>query len=155
MTVKRVGLLFVGTLVASSVSISACSSGGPSAAASTPPVPPATAATALPTVAPTTVAATTPPPAPVTRSYDAARVQWQDGATAISAEQGRFWSQAAADLTLGETTDSDPTGYVGAVTMLNQLIGLPDAQQTQAQNAEFHADINGLNAFFKTPGLYS
>ena len=49
----------------------------------------------------------------------------------------------------------DPTGYAGAVTMLNQLISLPDAQQTPAQNAEFHADINSLNAFFKTPGLYS
>jgi hypothetical protein len=154
MSVKRVGLVFMGMLVASSLSISACSSGGSSATAS-PPVSPATTATAPPTVAPTTAAATTPPPAPVTKSYDAARVQWQDGATAISAEQGKFWSQAAADLTLGETTDSDPTGYVSAVTMLNQLISLPDAQQTPAQNAEFHADINGLNAFFKTPGLYS
>jgi hypothetical protein len=112
-------------------------------------------ATAAPTVAPTTAAPTTPPPAPITKSYDAARVQWQDGATAISAEQGKFWSQAAADLTAGETTDSDPTGYAAAVTMLNQLIALPDAQQTSAQNAQFHADINGLNTFFKTPGLYS
>jgi hypothetical protein len=146
---KRVGLAFVG-LLAATISVSACSSGGPSATASTPPVTPTASATAPPP----TVAATTPP-APITKSYDAARVQWQDGATAISAEQGKFWSQAVADLTLGETTDSDPTGYVGAVTMLNQLIALPDAQQTPAQNAQFHADINGLNAFFKTPGLYS
>jgi hypothetical protein len=82
-------------------------------------------------------------------------VQWQAGATAISAQQGKYWSQAATDLTQGETTDSDPTGYAAAVTELKELISLPDAQQTPQQNARFHADIDGLNTFFKTPGLYS
>jgi hypothetical protein len=91
----------------------------------------------------------------VTRSYDAARTQWLAGATAISAQQGNYWSQAANDLTLGESTDTDPTGYADAVTALKELISLPDAQQTAAQNARYHADINALNAFFKTPGLYS
>jgi hypothetical protein len=110
---------------------------------------------ASPASPPATTAPGTRPTAAITTSYDAARVQWQNGAAAISAEQGKSWSQAAADLTLGETTDSDPTGYASAVTMLNQLISLPDAQQTPAQNAEFHADINSLNTFFRTPGLYS
>jgi hypothetical protein len=91
----------------------------------------------------------------VTKSYDAARAQWQAGATAISAQQGSYWSQAADDLTLGEATDSDSTGYADAVTALKELISLPDAQQTAAQNARYHTDIDALNIFFKTPGLYS
>jgi hypothetical protein len=32
---------------------------------------------------------------------------------------------------------------------------LPDANQTPTQNAEYHHDINALNAFFGTPGLYA
>jgi hypothetical protein len=102
--------------------------------------------------------ATTTPPAPaapVTNSYDAARVEWQGGAAASSADQGRFWSNAVADLTRGETTDTDQTGYAAAITMLNELISLPDAQQTPAQNAAYHSDLTALNGFFKTPGLYS
>jgi hypothetical protein len=91
----------------------------------------------------------------VTASYDAARVQWVAGATAISAQQGNNWSQAANDLTAGETTDTNPTGYANAVTELKELISLPDANQTPAQNAQYHADINALNTFFNTPGLYS
>jgi hypothetical protein len=154
-------IVIAGLVLAGTVMLSAGCSGtaqpdaAPPAAASTSdsqvPGPPAVSATAA---APVT-APPAPPPAPVTKQYDAARSQWQAGATAISAEQGKYWSQAAADLTLGETTDSDPTGYAAAVTMLTQLISLPDAQQTPAQNAEFHADINGLNTFFHTPGLYS
>jgi hypothetical protein len=91
----------------------------------------------------------------VTASYNAAQKDWKAGATAISAEQGKYWQEAADALTKGETTDTHPTGYAAAVTMLKELITLPDAQQTPAQNARYHADINGLNAFFKTPGLYS
>ena len=46
---------------------------------------------------------------------------------------------------------SDPA----AIAHLKELVTLPDAQQTPAQNAAYHADINALNTFFNTPGLYS
>jgi hypothetical protein len=101
------------------------------------------------------VSATTKAAAPVKAAYEAARAQWVAGATAISADQGKFWSAAMADLNGGMKTDSDPTGYAHAIDALKSLIALPDAQQTPAQNAEYHTDINDLNSFFKTPGLYS
>jgi hypothetical protein len=165
MTVNRssASAALLGLLVAGLASVSACSNGTGQANITAPTPPPSTSAaaptaTTAPAPAPRTATGAPPattPPAPVTKQYDAARAQWQSGATAISAEQGKFWSQAAADLILGETTDTDPTGYANAVTMLKQLVTLPDAQQTTQQNAEFHADIDGLNTFFKTPGLYS
>jgi hypothetical protein len=114
-----------------------------------------TPATAAATPATTPPATKPSPVAPVTTAYDAARAEWKAGSTAISADQGNFWSNAVADLTSGETTDTNPTGYANAVAMLKELIALPDGQQTPAQNAAYHNDINGLNAFFKTPGLYS
>jgi hypothetical protein len=131
----------VGLLVAGATVLGACSP-APAAPVSTPA--PATSA-ALPA----------PPAAPVTAAYDAAKVQWQMGATAISAQQGKYWDQAAADLTAGESSDTNTTGYADAVTQLKELITLPDAQQTPAQNIKYHADIDALNVFFKTPGLYS
>lgn len=38
---------------------------------------------------------------------------------------------------------------------LKQLIALPSANQTPAQNAAYHPYINALTSFFGTPGLYS
>ena len=76
--------------------------------------------------------------------------------TAISAQQGSYWGKAANDLHAGQSTDTgDTSRYPGAITRLKDLISLPDAQQTPAQNAAYHADITALNAFFNTPGLYS
>jgi len=95
-------------------------------------------------------------PAKATHGYADARVQWQKGANAISAEQGRNWANAAADLTKGEATDGgDTSGYPAAIKDLKSLESLPDAQQTPAQGAEYRADIDALNKFFKTPSLYS
>jgi len=104
-----------------------------------------------------TVTATHTAKPPVSHAgYDAARKEWQQGATAISAQMGLYWDNAATDLTSGETSDSgDTSGYAAAIKELKQLITLPDAQQTPTQNAEYHADINALNTFFNTPGLYS
>jgi hypothetical protein len=147
MTVNR-RIAVAAVLLAGVAGISACAS--PPAGA-----PPGRLSTSDTASSPAT-ARTAPPLTTLrTRSYDAARAQWQAGATAISAEQGKYWSQAAADLTIGETTDSDPTGYPAAVAMLTELISLPDAQQTPEQNARYHADIDSLNSFFHTPGLYS
>jgi hypothetical protein len=137
------GLLLAGTAL-----LGACTS-TPAAPVNTPP--PVT--TAAPPA--TTAAVQAPPAAPVTAGYDTAKTQWQMGATAISAQQGLYWTQAATALTVGEATDTNTTGYADAITHLKELVTLPDAQQTPAQNAAYHADINALNAFFKTPGLYS
>jgi hypothetical protein len=94
--------------------------------------------------------------APASRAaFNAARVQWQKGATAISADQGKYWTKAAADLTAGAATDGgDTSGYAVAATALAELTSLPDAMQSPAQNAAYHADIDALNTFFHTPGLY-
>jgi hypothetical protein len=88
--------------------------------------------------------------------YSKALIQWKDGATAISAQQGAYWLAAASDLQAGKATDSrDTSTYQNAIDELKELTSLPDAQQTPAQNAAYHKDIDGLNSFFGTPGLYS
>jgi hypothetical protein len=60
----------------------------------------------------------------------------------------------AADLTSGGTSDTNTTGYAAATAALKNPMSLPDAQQTPAQNAQYHADIDSLNAFFNTPRLH-
>jgi hypothetical protein len=134
-------------------------SGPPPATSSTPVPSSAPVESAPPTVAtPTatvTVTATAKPPVSHA-GYDEARKQWQQGANAISAQMGLYWDNAATDLTTGLTSDTgDTSGYKAAIKELKELISLPDAQQTPQQNAAFHADINALNTFFHTPGLYS
>lgn len=81
--------------------------------------------------------------------FAAAQLQWIRGASAISANQGRFWNRAKNALA------SQGFEYSTYVTELQQLIALPDANQTPAQNHRYHHDINDLNTFFGTPGLYS
>lgn len=91
-----------------------------------------------------------------THLYDEAKAQWKQGAGAVSAQQGAYWLKAASDLQAGEDTDDrDTSGYPQAINELTDLASLPDAQQTPAQNAQYHQDIDDLNAFFGTPGLYS
>lgn len=81
-------------------------------------------------------------------AYAAAQAQWIAGSTAISAKQGIYWVNAKNDLnTAGSVFSSE-------IAELQQLITLPDANQTPAQNAAWHQDVNNLNAFFGTPGLY-
>jgi hypothetical protein len=142
-------------LVAGTAAPGASSSVAPTAATTPTSVPTTVAPT---TAAPKTAAPkTVPSPTPTAAlGYQAARAQWQAGATAISAQQGMYWTKAANDLTAGKSTDSgDTSGYPSAITHLKELVTLPDAQQTPAQNAAYHADINALNTFFNTPGLYS
>lgn len=84
------------------------------------------------------------------KHYADARAEWRRGASQTSAMQPRYWSAAATDL-----AKAGHAGYAAAIAELRQLAGLPDAQQTPAQNAEYHHDIDALNRFFHTPGLYS
>jgi hypothetical protein len=129
-----------------STAVTPSPSGAPSASGGT--------TTAMPTSTPS-VSPTPTKTKSSTNGYAAAKAQWQKGATAISAKQGSYWAKAAADLKGGQPTDpGDTSGYPAAIKDLQNLITLPDAQQTPAQNAQYHADIKSLNGFFQTPGLY-
>jgi hypothetical protein len=78
-----------------------------------------------------------------------AQADWIRGARAIAAEQGKYWSRAKADL------HKDGDEYSTEVKELRQLIALPDANETPAQQHRARHDVRELNAFFSTPGLYS
>ena len=161
LAVALVGLAAAAALAAcnSPGAVGQTSLGGPSTppAASSTPVP-STAPIQTPPTTPTatvTVTATAKPPVSHA-GYDAARKQWQQGANAISAQMGVYWDNAATDLTSGLTSDTgDTSGYKAAIKELKELITLPDADATPAQIAEIKKDTAALNAFFKTPGLYS
>ncbi len=153
MKITQRAFVAVSAGVAAAALLSACTSTAAPAPAPTVTVT-ATQTTTAPAVT-VTATVTKTAAAPSTAGYDAALAQWKAGATTDSADQGSNWAKAVTDLTNGESTDTNTTGYAAAITQLKQLISLPDAQQTAAQNAEYHADINALNTFFGTPGLYS
>jgi hypothetical protein len=81
--------------------------------------------------------------------YQLAKGYWQEGATVPMSQEGLDWQHAANELNTQGAT------YATQVNQLKQLISLPDANQTPAQNAEWHSDVNALNSFFGTPNLYS
>jgi hypothetical protein len=168
------GALLAAAALAAALSIGACSRaaatshGAVSGTATVVPLGPSpspaasTATTANPELpVPQQSATTHPSPAATTKQvsnpgYSTALAQWKKGATAISAQQGAYWLAAAGLLQAAEITDSGNTsGYQVAASELRDLAALPDAQQTPAQNAEYHHDIDALNSFFNTPGLYS
>lgn len=101
--------------------------------------------------APTTSTTAAEPPA----GFAAAKSEWQQGATASSADQGTYLTQAATDLNgaIGSGA-ANTSGYATAVQELQQLASLPDADQTAAQSSEFQSDTTALNTFFGTSGLY-
>jgi len=164
--------------LAAAISMSACESTGtgtaagvdstapsptstPSAASATPSVtpPPSDAASAAsaaasssdPSASPTATKASTK----TTVGFYDAQAAWKKGATEPSSTQGVYWQKAITALQSGKTSDPGDTSYYPtAITLLKQLIKLPDAQQTAAQNAEFKTDVMTLDGFFQTPGLY-
>jgi predicted lipid-binding transport protein (Tim44 family) len=105
-----------------------------------------TTSTTAPAPTASTTASTTS--AAETSAFGAAKAQWVAGAKADAANQGQYWTQAATDL-------SPFAGYSSDVADLRQLAALPDTDDTPTQMAEATADVNTLNSFFATPGLYS
>jgi Protein of unknown function (DUF4232) len=88
--------------------------------------------------------------------FAAARAQWVAGASAISAEQGAYWAQAASLLTSAVNAGEPGTaGFAQAAQELTQLGALPDAGLTPAQRTQEINLVAALNTFFSTPGLYS
>jgi hypothetical protein len=78
------------------------------------------------------------------------------GASAISAEQGAYWAQAASLLTSAVNAGEPGTaGFAHAAQELTQLGALPDAGLTPAQRTQEINLVAALNTFFSTPGLYS
>jgi hypothetical protein len=95
-------------------------------------------------------------PAGGSDGYGQALGRWKQGATVPSAQQGAYWMRAASDLQAGRDSDSgDTCGYPEAIDQLTNLASLPDAQQTPSQNQQYHTDIDALDEFFGTPGLYN
>ena len=88
--------------------------------------------------------------------FAAARQQWTSGATAISAQQGAYWTKAASLLTSAVNSGEPGTaGFAQAAQELTQLTALPDAGLTSAQRTQEINLVAALNTFFSTPGLYS
>jgi hypothetical protein len=87
--------------------------------------------------------------------YDAAEQEWLFGAAAPDdPAMGAAWGQALTFLQNGQPVDGSIPGYAGAISALQNLVSLPDAMDTPAQDAEFATDFATLNTFFNTPGLY-
>jgi hypothetical protein len=85
----------------------------------------------------------------------AAEYEWEQGANAISADQDTYLEQAAMDLTYGIKDDGGNTsGYPTAIAELNDLASMPETDAAAAQMADAQADINALDVFFDTPGLW-
>jgi hypothetical protein len=112
---------------------------------------------------PATVAVATPAPtsSPSTSSATSAaaasaKQQWVEGATAISADLNRYLLRAASDLSGAVSAgDVNASGNQVAVQELRQLASIPETSDTPEQLAEAHSDIQALNSFFGTPGLYN
>ena len=89
-------------------------------------------------------------------SFAEAKGLWQAAAAVDSADQGSYWSEGSNVLDSTVSAGASGTsGFSTAASELARLAALPDAMQTAAQNAEYHADIAALNTFFGTPGLYN
>lgn len=85
-----------------------------------------------------------------------ARNLWVAGSTAISADENLYWAPEASILSAAVSSGvSGVNGFAEMVQNLNQLVTLPDADMTPAQNNEFINDTGALNTFYSSPGLYS
>jgi hypothetical protein len=147
--VNKLGFLPVtGVLLATILSVAAC---GPSTtAADTGATAPASSATAGDSpgqaMSPTPSAS-----APAGQAaFAGALAQWKSAAAANAATMNMYLLQAADDLR--------GSGYPGsgtAVDQLTYLASLPPTNNTPAQQANAHADVQALDSFFGTPGLMS
>jgi hypothetical protein len=129
------------------------STAGPSTAPS-----PAVASSAPPTgtVPPASTVPSTVSSTIKGKGFTSAQAEWKKGAGVSAAQQGAYWTRAANDLLAGEKTDGNGTeAYQIAIVELKDLTSLPDAQHSTAQNVRYHMDIEALDGFFSTPGLYS
>jgi len=87
--------------------------------------------------------------------YSRARTQWIQGAAAISARQGAYWTRAEKDLRQHlAPRGAQRRSYQRAIRELNTLRHLPETGVTTGQRSQASSAIASLDNFFDTPGLY-
>jgi hypothetical protein len=88
--------------------------------------------------------------------FSEARQLWVAGASAVSADQGSYWTHAASLLTNAVDSGAPGTaGFAEAAQELTELAALPDAMLSPAQKTQEVNLVGALNIFFSSPGLYS
>jgi ABC-type Fe3+-hydroxamate transport system substrate-binding protein len=152
MTARAVTVMFA---IGAAVALAGCSSGGsgPSSSSGTS----STDATTTTTASASTTVPTSEATGPSTTQpggFGAAKQQWEEGAMADSADQTRFFNLAAGDLNSAITTGANHSDYAHAVQELQQLASLPETSETPTQQSEAQHDVQALNTFFGTSGLY-
>jgi hypothetical protein len=91
-----------------------------------------------------------PAVSPTPPAFANALAAWKSAAAANAATMGMYLQQAADDLRAA----GDP-GYGTAIDELTYLEHLPATNDTPAQQANAHSDVQALDSFFGTPGLMS
>jgi hypothetical protein len=142
-------IVAVAGLLAGCSSTPRANSSGAQRTTSTPTSTPASTTTTSIVAGTTTTTSNTPP-----AGFTSAKAQWNQGSCQASAVQGQYWQEAAVDLQQAEAQPGSTSSYPTAVTDLQQLSTLPDMGLTSTQSTEFQSDMQFLNTFFGTPGLY-
>jgi hypothetical protein len=89
------------------------------------------------------------PSIPGHSGYALAKREWQIIPYEAAVYQSATWQQAAAYLAIGEGVDPGNTsGYVSAISELDQLASIPEMGITPTQGAEGEADVAALTSFF-------
>jgi hypothetical protein len=84
--------------------------------------------------------------------FYSAREDWLDSASVDSADQGRYWLAAAADLRVAA---AEHPGYAAASKALVDMSSLPETDATPAQQSQGVRDMALVNNFFATPYIGS
>jgi hypothetical protein len=84
------------------------------------------------------------------QAFASALADWKLAASVSAAEMNNYLRRAAADLRA-----SGRSSYGPAINDLTYLAQLPLTNDTPAQQAKAHADVQALDSFFGTPGLMS
>ena len=88
--------------------------------------------------------------------YSRARTQWIQGAAAISARQGAYWTRAENDLRQHlPPRGAQRRSYQRAIRALATLVALPETGDTAHQRLEAMNAVLTLDLFFRTPHAYS
>lgn len=88
-------------------------------------------------------------------AYSGAQQEWKSAVCDSAAQQSGDWVQAATQLQYAEPAYAgDPSGYEAAISELKAIAAIPDTGTTPAQQDEMTSDVQKLDTFFNTPGLY-
>jgi hypothetical protein len=88
-------------------------------------------------------------------AYPGAQQDWKNDVCDPAAQQSDDWTQVAAQLQTAEPAYAgNPSGYKAAISELQAIAAIPDTNTSTAQQNEFTTDVQELNTFFNTPGLY-